>query len=141
MFISVGWAGTRITILTAKTFDAMGKISKEQYEFALGRIEELLPLVDGYDLKQKEAVELSVLSDIVIEYEKEYFPIEKPTVAQLIVSGLTDKKMSQKELAEALGVSQSRVSDFVSGRSEPSLKQACLICRCLGIQPAAMLGL
>lgn len=119
----------------------MGKISKEQYEYALSRIEELLPVVDGYDPKQKEAVELSVLSDIVIEYEKEYFPIEKPTVAELIVSGLSDKKMTQKELAEALGVSQSRVSDFVSGRSEPSLKQACLICRYLGIQPAAILGL
>ena len=72
-----------------KIFDAMGKISKDQYEFALGRIEELLPLVDGYDSKQKEAVELSVLSDVVIEYEKEYYSIEKPTVAELIASGLS----------------------------------------------------
>lgn len=119
----------------------MGNISKDQYEYALGRIEELLPVVDGYDPRQKEAVELSVLSDIVIEYEKEYFPIEKPTVAELIVSGLSDKKMTQKELAEALGVSQSRVSDFVAGRSEPSLKQASLICQCLGIRPSAMLGI
>lgn len=119
----------------------MGKISKEQYEYALGRIEELLPVVDGYDTKQKEAVELSVLSDIVIEYEKEYFPIEKPTVAELIASGLTDKKMTQKELAGTLGVSPSRVSDFVAGRAEPSLKQASLICQCLGIQPATMLGI
>lgn len=53
--------------------------TKDQYEFALGRIEELLPLVDGYDPKRKEAVELSILSDVVIEYEKEYYPIEKPT--------------------------------------------------------------
>lgn len=119
----------------------MGKISKDQYEFALGRIEELLPLVDGYDPKRKEAVELSVLSDVVIEYEKEYYPIEKPTVAELIASGLSDKKMTQKELAEALGVSQSRVSDFVSGRSEPSLKQASLICQYLGIKPSVMLGI
>lgn len=119
----------------------MGKITKDQYEYALGRIEELLPVVDGYNPKQKEAVELSVLSDIVIEYEKEYFPIDKPTVAELIASGLSDKKMTQKELSEALGVSQSRVSDFVSGRSEPSLKQASLICQCLGIRPSEMLGL
>lgn len=119
----------------------MGKISKEQYEYALGRIEELLPVVDGYDPKRKEEVELSVLSDIVIEYEKEYFPIEKPTVAELIASGLSDKNMTQKELAKSLGVSQSRISDFISGRSEPSLKQASLICQFLGIQPAAMLGI
>lgn len=119
----------------------MGKISRDQYEYALGRIEELLPVVDGYNPKQREAIELSVLSDIVIEYEKEYFPIEKPTVAELIISGLSDKKMTQKELAETLGVSQSRVSDFVAGRSEPSLKQASIICQCLGIRPSEMLGI
>jgi len=119
----------------------MSRITKEQYEYAQERIEELLPVVNGYDPKEKSAVELSVLSDIVIEYEKEYFPIEKPTVSELIVSGLIEKDMTQKELAEAIGVSQSRVSDFVSGRSEPSLKQASLLCQFLGIQPAAMLGL
>ena len=119
----------------------MGKITKEQYEYAQERIEELIPVVDGYDPKQKEAVELSVLSDIVIEYEKEYFPIEKPTVAELIAEGLIEKDMTQKDLAKSLGVSPSRISDFVSGRSEPSLKQASLICQFLGIHPAAMLGL
>lgn len=35
----------------------MGKISKDQYEYALERIEELLPVVDGYDPKQKELAE------------------------------------------------------------------------------------
>ena len=44
----------------------MTKITKEQYEFARERIEELLPVVDGYDLNDRNAVELSVLSDIVI---------------------------------------------------------------------------
>lgn len=119
----------------------MGKITKEQYEFAQKRVEELLPLVDGYNPGSRNEVELSMLSDIVIEYEKEYYPIEKPTVAELIASGLSDKDMTQKDLAEAIGVSQSRISDFVSGRSEPSLKQASMMCRLLGIQAAAMLGL
>jgi len=119
----------------------MGKLNKNQYEFALQRIEELLPLVDGYDTQDKNAVELSMLSDIVIEYEKEYYPIEKPSVAELISDGLSDKKMSQKELATSLGVSPSRICDFISGRAIPSLSQAGNICRILGIQPAAMLGL
>lgn len=34
-------------------------ISKEKYEFALGKVEELLPLVDGYDQSGKEAAELA----------------------------------------------------------------------------------
>ena len=119
----------------------MGRITREQYEYARERIEELLPVVDGYDVKDKAAVELSVLSDIVIEYEKEYFPIEKPTVGELIAEGLVEKSMTQKDLAERLGVSPSRVSDFVSGKSEPSLKQARILCQTLGIQPAVLLGI
>ena len=63
----------------------MSKITKEQYELALARIEELLPMVDeNTPLTDRNAVELSLMSDIVIDYEKEHFPIEKPTVAELI---------------------------------------------------------
>ena len=63
----------------------MNKVTKEQYEFALARVEELLPLVDdNIPANDKNAVELSVMSDIVIAYEKEHYPIEKPTVAELI---------------------------------------------------------
>ena len=48
----------------------MNKVTKEQYEFALARVEELLPLVDNnIPANDKNAVELSVMSDIVIAYE------------------------------------------------------------------------
>ena len=64
----------------------MNKVTKEQYEFALARVEELLPLVDdNIPANDKNAVELSVMSDIVIAYEKEHYPIEKPTVVELIL--------------------------------------------------------
>lgn len=62
----------------------MNKVTKEQYEFALARVEMLLPLVDdNTPANDKNAVELTVMSDIVIAYEKEHYPIEKPTVAEL----------------------------------------------------------
>ena len=58
----------------------MSKITNEQYELALARIEELLPMVDeNTPLTDRNAVELSLMSDIVIEYEKEHYPIEKAT--------------------------------------------------------------
>ena len=51
----------------------MSKITKEQYELALARIEELLPMVDeNTPLTDRNAVELSLMSDVVIEYEKEH---------------------------------------------------------------------
>jgi HTH-type transcriptional regulator/antitoxin HigA len=63
----------------------MDSITKEQYEFALARVEDLLPMVDdNTPANDKNAVELSLMSEIVIAYEKEYFPIEKPTISELI---------------------------------------------------------
>ena len=96
----------------------MTKITKEQYEFALARVEELLPFVDdSTPANDKSMVELSVMSDIVIAYEKEHFPIEKPTVAELLELSLEEKGMTQKQLASEIGVSPSRVNDYISGRS------------------------
>lgn len=119
----------------------MAKVTKEQYEYALARIEELLPLVDDNTPSNcKEAIELTMMSDAVIEYEKEHYPIGKPTVAQLIQLSLEEKHMSQKQLAIEIGVSPSRISDYVSGRAEPTLKIARLLCISLGITPASMLG-
>ena len=54
----------------------MAKITKEQYEFALARIEELLPMVDdNTPADDRNAVELAMMSDVVIDYEKEHYPI------------------------------------------------------------------
>lgn len=120
----------------------MGKITKEQYELASARVEELLPLVDeSTPLTDRNAVELSLMSDIVIEYEKEHYPIEKATVAELISLALEEMNMTQKELATAIGVSPSRINDYVVGRAEPTLKTARSLCKTLRISPAAMMGL
>jgi len=115
--------------------------AKNQYQFALDRIEQLLPLVDdNTPANAKSAIELSILSDFVIEYEKKHYPIGKPTVAELIELSLEEKGMTQKQLAFEIGISPSRINDYISGRSEPTLKNAGLLCRVLGISPSMMLG-
>lgn len=117
-------------------------ITVQQYEFALARIEELLPIVDDQtSVIDRNAVELALLSEIVIEYETLNFPIEKPTIAELIDLALEERKMTQKELAREIGVSPSRINDFITGRAEPSLKIAKRLCVALGITASAMLGL
>lgn len=118
----------------------MDKITEEQYKFALARVEELLPLVDdNTPANDKKSLELSVMSDIVIAYENLYFPIEKPTVAELIELSLEEKGITQRELANNIGVSPSRINDYIAGRSEPTLKIARQLCMVLNIPPAAML--
>lgn len=118
----------------------MENITKQQYEFALDRIEQLLPLVtDETSANDKNAIELTLMSDVVEAYEKKHFPIGKPTVAELIELSLDEKRMSQKQLAEQIGISPSRISDYIAGRAEPTLKIARMLCRVLNIAPAAML--
>ena len=103
----------------------MNKITREQYEFALARVEELLPLVDdNTPANDKNAVELTMMSDVVIAYEKEHFPISKLSVAELIEFSLQEKGMTQRQLAGEIGISPSRVNDYITGRSEPTLKIA-----------------
>ena len=61
----------------------LDRITKEQYEFALNRIEDLLPLVtDATPANDKNAIELTLMSDIVESYEKKHFPIGKPSVSE-----------------------------------------------------------
>lgn len=117
-------------------------ISELQYEYAERRVEELLKVVTEVTLPTSpESIELSIMSDIVEEYEKKHYPIGKLTVAEVIKQGLKAKGMTQKELAEAVGLSTSRISDFTKGKSEPTLATAGEICRVLDIMPAAMLSL
>ena len=118
------------------------EITRQQYEYALERIEELLPTVDDHTpVNDRNVVELALLSEVVIEYESLHFPIAKPTIAELIDLALEERKMTQRELAKEIGVSPSRINDFITGRAEPSLKIAKRICVTLGITASAMLGL
>ncbi|MDE7335482.1 MAG: helix-turn-helix transcriptional regulator [Muribaculaceae bacterium] len=118
------------------------EISKQQYEYALNRIEELLPLVtDETPATDSNAIELTIVSDVVEVYEKKHYPIAKPTIGELISLSIEEKGMTQRQLAKELGISPSRVSDYISGRAEPTLRIARAICLVLGIAPAAMLGL
>ena len=114
------------------------EITRQQYEFALARIEELIPVVDD---QCASGVELALLSEVVIEYESVHFPIERPSIAELIDLALEERKMTQKDLAKEIGVSPSRINDFITGRAEPSLKIAKRLCLALGITASAMLGL
>lgn len=74
-------------------------------------------------------------------YEKVHFPIEKTTIGELLEASLEEKGMTQKQLATEIGISPSRISDYVSGRAEPTLKIARSLCQVLGIRPAAILGI
>ena len=110
--------------------------TEAQYNAIMSRIDHLIEIDE---LSNNEAIELEILADLVIAYETEHFPIGIPTVAELIELSLEEKEMTQRELAGKIGVSPSRINDYIAGRSEPTLKIARLLCAELNISPAAML--
>ena len=118
------------------------KLTEAVYKTALARIEELLPFVtDDTPTSDRRAIELKIMSDIVIEYEEHHFPIGNPSIADVVKMRLEEEAMSQRTFAKKLGVSPSRVSEYLSGKSEPTLKIARNICKILNIEPAIILGI
>lgn len=132
----------KVTEISASDNKESREITEQQYEYALNRIEELLPIVtDDTPAYDKNSVELTIVSDVVEAYEKTHYPIAKPTIGELISLSIQEKGMTQKQLADEIGISPSRVNDYISGRSEPTLRIARALCMILGIAPSAMLGL
>lgn len=116
------------------------KISSELYQIALRKVDELLPQVTDLTPENDPImIELCHFSDIVEEYETKNYPIAIPSFAQVIQERLKENNMQKKTLAKEIGVSASRISDFLSEKAEPSLSQARNICRVLKIEPGIAL--
>ena len=117
-------------------------INEAVYKTALERIEELLPMVtDDTPIYDRKTIELKIMSDIVIEYEEIHFPIGNPSLANVVKMRLEQEAMSQRTFAKKIGVSPSRVSEYLTGKSEPTLKIARNISKILHIEPSIILGI
>lgn len=116
-------------------------ITKEKYEYAQARIDALLPqITENTSMDDPLMMELMIVTDIVEAYEEEHYPIPAPTLGEIILDALDTAGMTSKQLADKLGVSPSRISDYIHNRSEPTLRIARQLCQILNISPAEMLG-
>lgn len=120
----------------------MAKIeNKSQYEWAVKRVEELLPLVtDDTPVTDPYSIELEILSNMVADYSEEYFSIGTPTLAEVLKLRMQEMGLTQKALSDLLGVSPSRISEYLSGKCEPTIKIGREICRKLGVDAEIVLG-
>ncbi|HBX89546.1 MAG TPA: transcriptional regulator [Marinilabiliaceae bacterium] len=115
--------------------------AKEQYDWAVSRVEELLPLVKEDTLSSDPYfIELELLSNLVADYSEEHFRIGAPSLVDVINLRLYEMKLTKRQLAEIIGVSPSRISDYMNGRSEPTLSVARTISQKLNIDPSVVLG-
>lgn len=115
--------------------------AKEQYDWAVSRVEELLPLVKEDTLSSDPYfIELELLSNLVADYSEEHFRIGAPSLVDVLNLRLYEMKLTKRQLAEIIGVSPSRISDYMNGRSEPTLSVARTISQKLNIDPSVVLG-
>lgn len=120
----------------------MAKIENEkQYNWAVNRVEELLPLVnDNTPLDDPASIELELLSNMVADYSDAHFSLGEPSLADVIRLRMYEMGLNQVKLSELLEVSPSRVSEYLSGKSEPTLPVARNICRKLHVDASIVLG-
>ncbi len=121
----------------------MAKINTEkEYEAIAARIEELLPLVrEDTPEEDHSLIELNILSDLVGDYEDEHYPVKTPSLPDTLKLRMLEMGLNQQSLSDMLGISQSRVSEILCGKVEPTLKTAKQIVSKLGIDPCVVLGL
>ena len=120
----------------------MVKIENEiQYAGALKRVEELmLKLPEDTPIDNPEMVELELLGNLVADYEEDNYPIGEPSLIEVMKLRMYEMGLSQSSLAKLIGVSPSRISDYLSGRCEPTLKVGRSISKNLNIPPSIVLG-
>lgn len=120
----------------------MTKIENEaQYNWAVDRVEQLLPLVnDETPETDSNYIELVLLSNLVADYSDEHFAMEDPSLIDIIKLRMYEKGLTQAALANLIGVSPSRVCEYLSGKAEPTLKVGRLLSKTLDISPSVVLG-
>lgn len=115
--------------------------NKKEYSTIVARIETLLKDPDAVENTAAASyIELNVLSDLVADYEETYYSVKAPSLIDVIKLRMVEMGLNQKRLSEILGVSTSRVSEYLNGKSEPTLQIARKISTNLNIDPKIVLG-
>ena len=120
----------------------MNKIENmEQYQWAVNRVEELLPLVnDNTPLDDPNSIELEKLSNMVADYSDVHFARGSPTLADSIKLRMEEMGISISKVAILLGVPIVNVKNYLSGSQEPTLSVGREISKKLGIDANLVLG-
>lgn len=120
----------------------MTKIENEtQYRWAEQRVEELLPLVnDNTPTDDPNYIEMVLLSNLVADYCDEHYAMEPPSLIDMIKLRMYEMGLSQVALSKLLGISPSRISEYLTGKKQPTLNHARAISKKLDIEPAIVLG-
>lgn len=116
--------------------------TEKEYKAIMDRIDQLFfDTNETTPSDDPRLIELDMLSALIEEYEKESYPIEPPTLAEMILSRMNDLRLTQKELSAILEMTQPRLSEIINGRKEPTYRQAQKIAKHLNIDANIVLAI
>lgn len=120
----------------------MTKIENEkQYEWAVTRVEELLNSIpEDASPEDPKSIELELLSNLVADYSVAHYALGRPSLIDVLKLRMYEMNLSQAQLGKLIGVSASRISDYLSGKSEPTMKIGRAICTKLNVDASIVLG-
>jgi HTH-type transcriptional regulator/antitoxin HigA len=102
------------------------EIPKKEFEAAEKKMNNLLAIATqkgGFNfLTLKQNTELKKLTSVVNAYENEHYKIPMPqTVQGLIELKMFEKKLKQKELAQLLEITDTKLSEILHHKRKPSV--------------------
>ena len=73
--------------------------NKAEYEAIMTRVDELVEIVDDNTSQtDKNYIKLDFLTDLVVAYEKEHFPIGKPSLKDILKARIYEMNLTHKTL-------------------------------------------
>ena len=121
----------------------MTRVENEtQYNWAVGRVEQLLPLVtEDTPPTDPNFIELELLSNLVADYSEAHYSLGKPTLVDVLKLRMYEMGFNKKTLSALLNISTAKLSSIFAGKSEPSLSLARDMSTKLNIDPTIVLGI
>jgi HTH-type transcriptional regulator / antitoxin HigA len=100
-------------------------MTKSEYTQKIKRLEELLKiLTEEKGLPEELNQELDVISEEVAIYEETNFPFKVESLKEMIELRMFQRKLKQKDLAQILGTTPSRVSEILNGKRQLNFELA-----------------
>ncbi len=96
-----------------------------QYQEALKKIDLLMAKTgDDHSFDNPEFVMMDRLSELVADYEDQHYAIEIPSLIDVVKLRMYEMGLKQDDLAKLLGVSKSRISEYLRGKRDITLDVA-----------------
>lgn len=91
------------------------------------------------DLDKAEQQYLDVLTDLVESYEDEHYPFSDASAADVLRELMTSNRLTQQQLAKRVKISQSTISQVLSGRRSLTRGDMIALAKFFQVSPAVFL--